>query len=281
MRFFIVLLLFAVCSTSAGAEKYSFATYPSNTPDALFHAFTPITEYLSRKTGHTFTLTITRDYRELSERLANDTVDFAWIGSTNYIKAKRILPDLRYLATYQERSADGSTITPFYRSYILASTSSGVTELTQTRGRRFAFVDIDSTSGYAYPNMILKKKGIKPEAFFSHVFFLKKHDRVIEALVSGSIDSGAVSDGTYENARKKYGDQFVILEKSEPIPLDAIVASPKVPAELIQKVTHLLTELPADHPIFAEIQKHLGWPAAGFSNKGDAFYDSLRSAQER
>ena len=143
--------------------------------------------------------------------------------------------------------------------------------LGREHGRRFAFTDLDSTSGYAYPKMLLRKKGIVPSEYFGKVFFLKRHDRVIEALVNGSVDIGAVSDGTYYSAVGR-------IERSEPIPLDAIVAPPNLSDEKIAWCRRVLTEMPPDHPFNHSMKEVLGWDAAGFAERDDAFYDTMREA---
>jgi phosphonate transport system substrate-binding protein len=237
-----------------------------------------LTEYLSTKTGDSITPVITRDYDEMTQRLEDRSVDIAWLNPVNYLKLKNRLPNLQYIATYMEFNKDAGEVIPFYHSYIIALKDSGIEDLLQAKAKRFAFTDIGSTSGYAYPVMILRNMGIDPDAHFSSVFFLKRHDRVIEALVAGSIDVGAVSDGTYHTAVLTHGDIFCILARSEPIPLDAIVSPGHISAERVALYRELLRTLPLDHPFNKSMEEQLGWPAAGFSVRDDSLYDSFREA---
>lgn len=278
MRSVLHLLLILLFPLTVFSGEIVFGTYPSNSPENIYKAFTDITAYLAEDTGQNIRLVVTRDYSELAERLSNGTIDFAWIGSVNYVKAKKKIPSLRYIATYCERSDTQDKIIPYYQGYIISKKSLGINTISGLNGKMFAYVDKDSTSGYAYPRMMLKEMGIDDSTFFKKVFFLKKHDRVIEALVSGSIDGGAVSDGTYYNAVEKYGSLFTILEKSKPIPLDAVVASAKMPESTVQKIRAALLKVGEKHKVNGSIRKYLGWPAAGFTEKSDSFYDSLRQA---
>jgi phosphonate transport system substrate-binding protein len=264
---------------NAAAADITFATYPSNNPDKMVKAFTPLAEYLSEKSGDNVKLVVTKDYAELIERLTNKTVDFALIGTSGYISTKTQMPTLRYIATYLETSADGSgEVTPYYASYIITLKDSGISQLSDAKGMLFGFTDLNSTSGYAFPMMILSKNGIDPELFFGKVFFLKKHDRVIEALLNRSIDMGAVSDGTYYNAVKAHGSIFNIIQKSEPIPLDPVVASPLTDNETADKFRDILSNIPKDSIVTKAIKEHLGWNARGFTVKSDSFYDPMREA---
>lgn len=275
------LLIVLILSTSvllAGAESFTLATYPFGDGDNIYAAFSTLTDFLSEETGDSFRLIITRDYEELSDRIKDGTVDFAWIGSANYVKTRGESDDAVYLATYREWSPDGRLIQPYYQSVILCLKSSPYRDLADTEGTRFAFTSPDSTSGYAYPRLILQKGGIDPDEFYKTLFYLGRHPHIIEALVAGSIDVGACSDGTYYNALSEYGDIFRILEMSDPIPLDAVVAVKHISSDKQRDVRRALLSIGTDHIVNDSIKRYLGWPAAGFEEKSDSFYDSVEKA---
>ena len=267
--------LFCSLVLALNAREYVFAMYPSNDPSKIVQALSPLMEYLHEKTGDTFRIAVTKDYEELAQRIQENSVDFAWINTRNYVKIKEQAPSLHYLATYQEHAKSGH-ITPYYQAYIVTLKATNITSLEEGKDEHFAFTDKDSTSGYAYPLMILEDRHIDPYTFFKKVFFLKKHDKVVEALVNHSIEIGAMSDGTYFNAVAKYGDIFTILAVSEPIPLDAIVATKNTPKEIRKSVEKALIEMPSDAPSNEAFERHLGWPSAGFVRKSDAFYETFR-----
>ena len=283
-RLVILILLFLMlfCSgVSAGQQHLKIGIYPSNAPEKLAPPMQILAEHLSRNSSISFTSVITKDYPQLSERLGNGTIDIAWINPVNYVKLKSEIPDLQYIATYMEKNEETGEIFPYYHSCILSLKTSGITDLKGLKGEIFAFTDRGSTSGYAYPAMLLRKRGIDPTNYFAKVFFLKQHDRVIEALRSGSIDGGAVSDGAYFSAVKKYGDLFTVLEKSEPIPLDAIVAAKHVSSGTVHLVQQLLIHITLEHPFNQAMKQYLGWNAAGFEVRDDSFYNPLREALVR
>ncbi|AHJ13431.1 phosphate/phosphite/phosphonate ABC transporter substrate-binding protein [Sulfurospirillum multivorans] len=272
LRFFLFsFLLF----TTLSAKEYTFATYPSNTPAKIIQALTPLMEYLSAQSGDTFKLIVTKDYEELTRRIEEKSVDFAWVNTKNFVLLKEKIPSLRYLVTYLEHSKSGK-ITPYYQSFIVARKDANITSLEGAQGKHFAFTDKESTSGYAYPMMIFEEHHINPYTFFQKVFFLKKHDKVVEALMSHSIEVGAISDGTYYTALEKYGDRLTILATSEPIPLDAIVASANVSLKESQRIAHILENIPLDAPSNKAFEEHLGWASAGFVKKDEHFYETFK-----
>ncbi len=273
-----ILLAIFMIFTLGNTKDLIFATYPSNTPEKLISAFTPLKDELQKKLNQKINLIVTKDYDELSKGLQDGSIDIAWIGSSNYVKTRKELENLKYIATYLEKDAQGKGVTPFYYSVIISLKKSKYQNLEDLIDVDFAFTDTGSTSGYAYPMLMLKRANINPEEKFKKIYFLKKHDKVIEALVEGSIDVGAVSDGTYANAIKKYGDIFALVHKSSPIPLDPIVASPKVDKNLLEKIRSILTSIEEKSPINSAIEKHLGWKASGFMVKEDNFYDDIEEA---
>lgn len=279
-RFFLICLaiFFFSFTISTGAAELRLAVYPMTDPQKLLSPMRVLAEYLSDQTGETIVPIITRDYNEMVLRLEDHSVDIAWLNPVNYLKLKERLPGLRYIATYMERNQDAGEIIPFYHSYIITLKESAITEISQARDLRMAFTDVGSTSGYAYPSMMLRKRGIDPDTFFRNVFFLKRHDRVIEALVAGSIDLGAVSDGTYHSAVQTHGDIFRILIKSDPIPLDAIVAPDHISPERVAIYQKALAAMPLEHPFNTTMEATLGWPAAGFSIRDDSLYEGFREA---
>lgn len=271
----VVLAALAWCAPAAAEIKLGI--FPSNDPAKLYAVMRVFGDYLAERTGEPVAAVVTRDYAELEQRLRERSIDLAWVNTLNYVRLVSDVPSARYLATYMERSETTGRITPYYRSYIVAAADSGIADLADIRGKRFAFTDTASTSGYAFPVHLLKSRGIDPERGFSKVFFLKRHDRVVEALLAGSVDAGAMSDGTYFTALRTYGGRLRILAESEPIPLDAIVSSGRLDAATVARVKAALLDMPPDHPFCRTMREVLGWNAAGFEVRGDAFYDPVRA----
>lgn len=278
IRTILAAIIIGFLGFSLCADPVKLGVFPSNDPVKLQQVMDIFAEYLSRQTGDEVSAVITQDYNELAKRLEEGSIDIAWINTLNYVKIKNDLPGIRYLATYMEKNEISGSIMPYYQSYIVSLNESPYAGLDQLENTRFAFTDPGSTSGYAYPNLILRKNGIDPENYFGKVFFLKRHDRVVEALRAGSIDAGAMSDGTYFTAEENYGDILRIIAKSDPIPLDAIVAVEEFPESKMAPYRDALLSMPADHRFCREMKSILGWSAAGFDSRDDGFYDSVREA---
>ncbi|WP_422141651.1 PhnD/SsuA/transferrin family substrate-binding protein [Malaciobacter mytili] len=90
---------------------------------------------------------------------------------------------------------------------------------------------------------------------FSKYFFLKKHNRVIEALLNNSIDAAGTFDQVVYDTQKLYANQIKILAVSYPIPLDVFISSSKLNFQDTNNIKKLLLEYKAK----PEINQILGF----------------------
>ncbi|MFA5472296.1 MAG: phosphate/phosphite/phosphonate ABC transporter substrate-binding protein [Aminobacteriaceae bacterium] len=279
-----LLVLFSVflpafCRETSALEKteYILAAYPANDPKKVFYAIKPLADHISSKTGWEVRAVVTRNYEEMVQRLTDGSVDMGLMSSSSYVRFARSIPGLSYIATYMEMD-EGGEISPFYRSVIIAMKSSQLKTAEDLQGKRFGFTNTYSTSGYVIPAAMLSARGIDPRTFLGKIFFIGRHDAVVEALRAGSVDAGAVSDGALATARRHYGDIFREIAVSEPIPLDAFVAGATVPRGHREILREILISLSPDSVPMEAFRRNLDWPAAGFRALDDSFYDPLRRA---
>ena len=93
----------------------------------------------------------------------------------------------------------------------LLNKDSGIKTPEDIKGKRVAFVDPSSSSGYLYPGAFLKKNGIDLEKDIQ-VVYSGGHDKSLQLLLNRDVDVIAV----YEGAREKYQKEFEgIMEQTE------------------------------------------------------------------
>src|SRR5258708_29761657 len=93
-----------------------------------------------------------------------------------------------------------------YRSQIVVRADSGINSIEQLRGKKFAFVDPASASGFLFPNALLAGMGIDYKSFFSDTIFAGGHDKGIIAGYNKQADGGRpfrnnIDPGTPHDAR--------------------------------------------------------------------------------
>lgn len=261
-------------TTKSKNNRIVFGVTPWIDAKKLRKMFSPLMSYLSQTLGRKFVFRVANTYDDLGKRIKNKAVDVGLFPPRAYVYAKSLIPQLKYLVTYQRIDSRGE-LRDYYKGVIITLKSSSFKSLDSLKGTRFAFTDYHSASGYLYPSALLKKKGIIPDTYFSQVFMLKKHDKVTAALVHHSIDAGATWDQNLKNAIKKYGKVFRTIAETEPIPLDAYAAGPHVSDQDCEIIKTALLQLKSDS-IYFQKMKQLGFPFDGYTIRSDEFYNVVR-----
>jgi len=238
----------------------------------------PLLQYLSESTDTTVTLQITREYNELALRMKNGQFDIGVFPPLAYVNAKDQMPQLKYVATLLKPYADGR-IADHYKGVLITLKSSNIANLEDLRNKRFAFTSTSSTSGYLYPNAFLKRRHIDAASYFSQIFMLKRHSKVVKALLSQAIDGGATTDEQLYLAQQQYGDIFNIIAQTSAIPFDALTIAPHVSPQLQQRITQKIKDIQLRPDLLQRLKKSQ-WRYSGFINKDDRFYDSVRQVRD-
>lgn len=231
--------------------------------------------YLEAHTPYKFQITIPQSFVAVVESFGTQRADVAAINTYGYYMAHKAydvearLTVIRYgLATYQ--------------SQFLARADSKIKTLKDLQGKKMAFVDPASMSGYLLPLKTLRDKKIEPKA----TVFAMNHDAVVTMIYQGQVDAGATyysppQDGQIEDARRlvklQYPDveqKVKIIELSEPIPNDPIVFRKEMPEEMKEKICDALLQFVATPEGKKAMDLMLG--ATNLKPSSDADYDTVR-----
>lgn len=198
--------------------------------------------YLEKNTPYKYEITIPQSYVAVVEAFGTKRADVAAFNTFGYILAhdkygaEAKMTVLRHgLATYQ--------------SQFIVKAGSSIKKLEDLAGKKIAFVEPASTSGYLLPLKTLKEKNITPK----ETVFAGKHDNVVSMVYQGQVDAGATfysppfkdekGEMKMEDARRlvltQYPDveaKVVILSLSEPITNDPIVFRKDMPEEMKTKI---------------------------------------------
>lgn len=273
----LILNMLAISSVSAEEVKKDrlvIGVTPWNEQSKIRLMLQPLIAYLNQQLGVETVLNIAADYKELSDRILEKAVDVGFFSPNAYVEANQKIKGLQYIITVQNKSESGE-VRDHYFGVIVSVKNRPVKTLADIKGKRFGFTDLKSTSGYLYPRALLIKNGFDPEKDFSQVFMLKKHDKLLDALVADAIDAGGTNDIDLQRAVAKNGDIFQILAKTQPIPFDAYAAGPHVPQKMTKKLKEVFLKIISDNKILTEMQSN-GYPYAGFTERGNEFYDVIR-----
>ncbi|WP_374029163.1 phosphate/phosphite/phosphonate ABC transporter substrate-binding protein [Bdellovibrio bacteriovorus] len=231
--------------------------------------------YLEKHTPYKYQITIPQSFVAVVEAFGTKRADVAAINTYGYYLAHKQygveakLTVIRYgLATYQ--------------SQFLTRADSKIKTLADLAGKKLAFVDPASTSGYLLPLKTLKDKKIEPK----EIVFAMKHDSVVSMIYQGQVDAGATyysppQNGNIEDARRMVKTQYPdvekkvrIIELSEPIPNDPIVFRKDMPEEMKEKIVSTLLEFVSTPEGQKSLDLMLG--ATNLKKASDADYDTVR-----
>ncbi len=292
----LVLAVLCACSPSRRDEAPARATSVSDTTEArsgrerpgalvlgltpfleakdMRSEFAPLARYLESEVHVPVELRLAASYAALSQMMASREVHLAVFSPFAYVRARRENPDMILLAT---QISDGS---PTYAAYIIARNDGSVRDIEGLRGKRFAYVDQRSASGYIYPRAYLRSLGYDPDAFFGPTVLAGNHSRVTDMVLSGEGAAGATNATAFKMARleKAQGNRLVILAKTGRIPLDAYCASPRLAPDLTGAIRQALLQLSTRSEDGRRVLRGLT-AINGFVEVSDDHYEEVRRAE--
>jgi len=238
---------------------------PYIAPSELLGRYTPLANYLGQQLGRTARIVITKDYAGHMQNLKEGNIDIAFLGAASYVKAVEQGGPLRLLARYEMNGQ------PYLHSLILTRQNSPLKTLKDMRGKRMAFGDPNSTLSHFVPRAMLLDQGLGISNLTEHAF-LGSHDNVVNNILFGRFDAGAVADEVYSQYKDK---PLRILASSTPYSAHVFVAAKHVTAAEFAQIAKLLRTL-KDTPEGAAALNAIGSPVTGFVVATDADYDPMR-----
>lgn len=194
------------------------------------------------------------DYDGVIQGLLGGTIDLAWMGASGYAKAYITDPD-SVEAVLTKQNMDGST---GYYSIAFARTDSGIKTLEDAKGKKFAFAEPNSTSGYLVPGAEMVAKFGPLDQYFSEVRFSGGHEQSIVGVANGDFDAavawadglGEWEDGYNSGAFRKSADAGLVnmndiqeIWRSALIPEGPMVLRKALPQDVKDKVIKLTADL--------------------------------------
>jgi phosphonate transport system substrate-binding protein len=274
--------LFAACGLNQLAQRplgsaerpIKMATVPFLETGRLTKGMKDIGDFIEKDTGLKVQGDVPTSYVAVVEAICADKLDVAWVSPLAYILAHQKCGADMQLASIN--SAGKTT----YHGLIIARNASDIQKLDDLKGKRFAWVDPTSTSGYLYPRALLTEKGIKPTDFGQEVI-AGGHDKVVIALMNGQVDGGAIYDDARDVVIKQFPDvkeKTRVIGQTEEIPNDGVAFNKNMPPETVKKVKDALIKLSSTEEGKKVYKDSLG--TNGVAPTNDAEYNPVRKAAQ-
>lgn len=274
--FKIACLLAALAAISLPAASRAdvdlvFGTYTADKPSDTVRLYKPFLKYLETELAVVLNepvnirMKITGKYAASIDDLATGKVDFSRFGPASYITVKDKNDGIEIIAM---ESKNGKKT---FKGIIAIHADSDISNLTDLRGKRFAFGDPLSTIGRYLSQNELLKAGITGEDLRSFDF-LGRHDLVGTSVGLGKHDAGALKESTFKK----------LVSKNTPI--KSLVEFNNVTKPWLAKSDMDPKVLDAMRQVMLAATDETalrGIAESGFLQGTDADYDTIRTSMKR
>ena len=243
---FIFVFSIVGCTTKTETKKeekvIKMGFVPLKNSEKLVEDLKPISDYLSERLGVKVEAFTASNYIGVVEGLGSGSVDFG------------IIPPFSSLLAQKQSSAKpiltskGKTGKPGYTAELYVRKDSGIKSLQDVKGKKVAFVDPSSSSGYIYPGAMLVEAGLNLDKDISYQFS-GGHDKSLQLLLNKDVDVIATFDGVEDRYAKDFPQAKTDIQKlatSEMIPGIMVTASSKMDKELQEKLEKALRDVEND-----------------------------------
>ena len=234
----------------AAPTELVIAVVPAENSSGTVDRYSPLADYVSRKTGLKTTLRVANDYAAVIEGQKAGTIHIGYYGPGSYVRAHQVSGGnvVAFATTETITGAVG------YYSVAYVKADSPYKSLEDLKGKKLGLVDPNSTSGNFAPRYFMSKQGIDPEKFFTHVAFTGSHENAVIAVSNGTVEVGMNWWNTENDSNltrminkgmvKK--DDFRIVWKSELLPGSPYAYLNSLPADLRKKIADAFLNMHVD-----------------------------------
>lgn len=252
-------------------DPFIIGQVPSRSVIELFEQRKSLLRLFSSKLDRQVEFRVANTYDDIIAGMSQSQYDLVVLGPLAYVQA---VDDSG--ASYRPLIRPVRYGKPYYRSMIITHANSGVEELSDLRGQSMAFVDPSSTSGYLFPRAhIIEEAGFDPLEETRRADFLGGHDQVVEAVLNGSYEAGAV----FDDARglvldDQLDEKLPVLARTQRIPSEPIAVRKDLSDTTIKQLKSVFLSMHKTNP---DVLNSLGNDIDRYVEADDAVYDEVRN----
>ena len=266
-------------TAGAAPSMLKMAFVPSSDSAKVLASGKPIGDMLSQEIGMPVEVSVPTSYAAVVEAMGANQVDVAWLAPFSYVVAHQKFGADVILSSVRQGSKT-------YRSQIITPADSPIKEVKDIKGKRFAFVDSASASGYLYPSALLKENGVDPKKDLGETVIAGGHDKVVIAVYNNQVDAGATFGNSSESGPPTEARTLVVstlpdvmektrvLAQTEPIPNDTVSVRRGLSPDLVTRIRAGLLKIAQTDA--GKQQLNSLYRIDGLSEASDKDYDGLR-----
>jgi ABC-type phosphate/phosphonate transport system substrate-binding protein len=195
----------------------------------LQQKYRPLADFISEVTGQPVQLLVSQSLNNSERKLKRGAYDF-FLGPPHIIAESQKKADYTPIVRYQGK----------IRGAFVVKESSGITRLSDAKGKRLGLPDEDSLPVHL-ARAKLRFVKINPDDSFAETFHQKFQDEVLNALKIDRVDIAVVTSG-YAKKWVSENPGTKVVDETYEVPHFALAAGPDVSEEARLKVQRALIE---------------------------------------
>jgi len=214
--------------------------------------YKPVREYLEKALGVEIKWRSASDYAGVIEALKAGKIEIARFGPASYAKAWIVTNgEVEPLVGDLDNKGDFG-----YHSVVIVKSESPYKSIDDLKGKKMAFADPNSTSGYLAPSYFLAEAGYEPDTFFGSTSFSGSHENSVMALLNGTFDAAVTwwNSETRSNPNRmeekgmiKPG-QWRVIWKSPRLPSSPWAVRSDLPQDMRDDIRNALLKMKTNSP---------------------------------
>lgn len=225
-------------------------------PNEVSKNFSDLIKEVHLRTGIQVEIKNAKDYRDLIDQMSSGKVDMGFFSPLNFVEIEK-KGGVKVLLKKVYGNSE------FYYSAIVVQKKSPLKQLKDLKGKKIAFVDRNSASGFLYPRLMLHNQGLDTGSY--QEVFAGTHDEAVKMLDRGAVDAAAIwvddasgATGAWTKLNESGTTHLAVksLGVSAPIPNDALVVRESLYNEsshLVLKMMDALISISEDTKIMKEL----------------------------
>lgn len=242
-------------------KPYTITFIPSGDTGGITKAGTGIADCLTKMTGNSFKIEVGTTFTASVEALGAGKAQFSFLNTVSAIMAAQkygVTPIILAMRKYATNAvdpdkADEGKMLPIYKGQFITKVGSGITKVSDLKGKTFCFVDAASASGNILPRIMMAGNGVNPDKDLKAVTFAGSHPNVAIAVYKGDCDAGVtfvnVLTDTATNLKATYpdiADKVTVFAVTDKIPNDGMQIAKGVDTKVKDLVVEGMLAMAAD-----------------------------------
>lgn len=265
-------------------DKLTIGFVPSQEAGGIADKVKPMEDFLTKELGIPVKATVGTNFIAVVEAMGSKQVDVGFLNPFSYVLASG---DHKVQVILKSQRKGASS----YRAQMVTRTEDNIpackdgdTKCTATfealKGKKVAFVDAASTSGYLFPASFMKEAGISLDKgkFFAETIFAGAHDNAAKAVLNKTVDAAWSFEDVRDNLVKEFPnvkEQLKVVAYTTPIPNDTVSVRDGLPADMVAKIKAAMLKF-AGTEEGKKVLKDL-YTIDGFVDAADKDYDVIRA----